>query len=156
MSSFELTTRIAAPIEKCFALSLSIDAHTQSMGRSREHAVAGVTNGEIGFGETVTWSARHFGIRFRMTSRITRFERPTHFVDEQISGPFSRWWHEHEFVAAGDTTLMVDRIEFRAPCGVLGRCVEKLFLARYMERLIAQRNEWLQRELEAESVTPES
>lgn len=118
------------------------------MSRSKERAVAGTTTGEIGLGESVTWSARHFGIRFRMTSQITALERPTRFVDEQISGPFKRWWHEHEFIVHDGTTLMVDRIEFNAPFGLLGRLVEKLTLERYMQRLVQQRNEWLKRALE--------
>lgn len=146
--SFVLTTRIAAPIEQCFALSLSIDAHTGSMVQSAERAVGGVRHGEIGPGETVTWSARHFGIRFRLTSTITEYVRPTRFVDEQVSGPFKRWWHEHEFVAEGDATVMTDRVQFAAPFGVLGRLVDKVMLARYMEHLIAQRNAWLKGELE--------
>lgn len=148
MPRFELRTRIAAPIDRCFALNLSIDAHTDSMAGSKERAIAGVTHGEIGPGERVTWRARHFGIPFRLTSEITAFERPVRFVDEQVSGPFARWWHEHEFIDQGTETLMIDRIEFRAPFGVLGRLVEKLVLERYMERLIRCRNAWLRAELE--------
>jgi ligand-binding SRPBCC domain-containing protein len=148
MTLIEIETRIAAPVERCFALSLSIDAHAASMDASRERAVAGVTSGEIGLGEQVTWRARHFGLTFRMTSRITAYERPTRFVDEQVAGPFARWWHEHRFLAEGPGTLMLDRIEFAAPFGALGRAVERAGLARYMERLILERNRWLARELE--------
>lgn len=43
---------------------------------------------------------------------------------------------------------MLDRIEFAAPFGALGRAVERAALARYMERLILERNRWLARELE--------
>ena len=43
----------------------------------------------MSLGQTVTWQARHFGLPFRMTSKITEYERPTHFVDEQVSGPFA-------------------------------------------------------------------
>lgn len=118
------------------------------MGQSKERAVAGVMSGQMGHGDTVTWSARHFGIRFYLTSKVTEFTRPTRFVDEQTSGPFKHWWHEHEFIADGNGTWMIDRIEFSAPFGVLGRIGEKLVLNRYMEKLIRQRNQWLKRELE--------
>ncbi len=143
-----LETRIAAPIERCFALSLSVDAHSASMSRHGERAVAGVTSGEIGLGETVTWRARHFGLPFRLSSRITAHERPTRFVDEQVRGPFRRWWHEHRFVAEPGGTLMIDRIEFSAPGGPIGRLAERLLLERYLERLIERRNLWLTGELE--------
>lgn len=65
-----------------FDLSLSVDAHLESMAGSRERAVAGVTTGSIGLGEEVTWRAVHFGLPFRMTTRIIELERPTRFVDE--------------------------------------------------------------------------
>lgn len=148
MHAFTLTTRIAAPVDACCALSLSVDAHTRSMGNSNERAIAGVTAGELGPGESVTWSGRHFGIRFRLTSRITEYDRPARFVDTQIAGPFASWRHEHEFIADGDDTIMIDRVEFAAPFGLVGRAVERLVLGRYMERRIRQRNEWLTAELE--------
>lgn len=149
MPAFEVSTRIHASVERCFDESLSIEAHTSSMARSGEQAVAGTTSGRIGPGETVTWRARHFGVRFRMTSRISQFEPPRRFVDEQVSGPFRSWWHEHVFEADGDSTRMIDRVEFSAPFGILGRIAERLFLERYMRRLILQRNAWLKRELES-------
>lgn len=146
-----IETRIAASPERCFELSLSIDAHTASMRHSRERAVAGVTRGQIGMGESVTWEARHFGVRFRMTSQITALEFPTRFVDEQIQGPFAYWWHEHCFAPEGSGTLMVDRVSFRAPFGLLGSIAEAAVLSRYVERLIRSRNRWLQDELERKS-----
>ena len=149
MPDFTIETRIAAAPEDCFALSLSIDAHSSSMSQTSERAVAGVTSGEIGPGETVTWSARHFGVRLRMTSQITDYERPMRFIDEQVAGPFKFWWHEHEFLVDGAGTLMIDRIRFEAPFGVLGRIAERLVLHRYMSRLIMRRNAWLKSELES-------
>jgi hypothetical protein len=74
---FEHLTTIAAPIEVVFDLSLDIDAHLASMADSGERAIGGTTSGLIGLGETVTWRARHFGIPFTMTSKVTEWERPT-------------------------------------------------------------------------------
>ena len=147
MHRFVTETRIPASPERCFDLSLSIDAHTASMAGSGERAVAGVTSGRIGPGETVTWRARHFGIPFRMTSLISDYDRPRRFVDEQVRGPFARWRHEHEFSAVDGGTLMTDRIEFAVPLGILGRAVERCVLGGYMERLIRERNAWLRSEL---------
>ncbi len=149
MPKLLVETLIDAPIERCFSLSLSIDAHTKSMGPSAERAVAGVTSGEIGPGESVTWQARHFGVPLRMTSVISEYESPIRFVDEQTRGPFARWWHEHRFEVSGRQTRMTDRIEFEAPCGFLGKIAERVVLERYMKRLIVQRNLWLKQHLEA-------
>ena len=35
-------------------------------------------------GDTVTWEARHFWIRQRLTSRILECDRPRTFVDQQV------------------------------------------------------------------------
>lgn len=148
MPELVLTTHVAAPPGRCFALSLSVDAHTRSMGASGERAVAGVTSGSLTLGDTVTWQARHFGLPFRMTSAITVFEEPTRFVDEQAKGPFASWWHEHLFQPSGDGTVMTDRVRYRSPAGPVGVLVDRLVLERYMTRLLAQRNAWLKQELE--------
>ena len=57
-------------------------------------------------------------------------EAPIYFVDEQVKGPFRRFRHVHEFTEDSGGTVMVDRIEFEAPLGPIGRLVEKLVLAR--------------------------
>lgn len=149
MPSFRLETVIAAPVADCFDLSLSVDAHTASMGPSGERAVAGVTSGLMALGDTVTWRARHGGIPFRMTSAITAHERPTRFVDEQQQGPFASWWHEHLFSPTdAGSTLMVDVVRFRSPLGPLGRVADAVVLGRYMPHLLRRRNAWLRQELE--------
>ena len=148
MPDLLLTTRIAAPRERCFALSLSVDAHTSSMQDSGERVVAGVRSGSMGLGDIVTWRARHFGIVFRMTSTITAHDAPDRFVDEQTTGPFASWWHEHRFETVDGATLMTDLVRFTSPAGPLGRLVDRVVLERYMTRLLAQRNSWLKEELE--------
>ncbi|MGO4191147.1 cyclase [Arthrobacter sp. YAF17] len=131
------------PKPELFDLARSIDAHKDSMARSREDAVAGVRTGLISLGEEVTWRAWHFGVPIRMTNRITQMEAPDFFVDEQVRGPFRRFRHVHEFGEDADGTTMVDRIEFAAPLGLLGRVAEKLVLARYLRTLIEARNRHL-------------
>jgi len=147
--TFDLETRIAAPPAAVFDASLDIDAHLASMEESGEKAVGGVTSGLIGLGETVTWRAKHFGITWKMTSKITELERPLRFVDEQLRGPFKRFHHEHVFEPTATGTLMRDHIEFDAPLGPLGDLVERLVLGTYLPKLIAERNTYLRGELEA-------
>ncbi|WP_427136301.1 SRPBCC family protein [Pseudarthrobacter sp. S9] len=137
--SFECTTRSRIPRPEFFDLARSIDAHKGSMARSREEAVAGVRTGLISLGHEVTWRAWHFGVPIR----ITEMRAPDYFVDEQVRGPFRRFRHVHEFREDSEGTLMVDRIEFAAPFGPVGRVVEKLVLAGYLQKLIETRNRYL-------------
>ncbi len=76
MPVIELSTVIRAPRERVFDLARSIDAHQVSTKGTQERAVAGVTTGLIGMNEAVTWEARHFGVRQRLTVRVTAFTLP--------------------------------------------------------------------------------
>lgn len=145
--AFVCRTRSTMSPQELFDLSRNIDAHVGSMKHSREKAIGGVTTGLISEGETVTWQAWHLGVRFRMTSRITRMDAPASFSDEQVKGPFKYLRHTHEFRPEGSGTLMVDTVEFAAPFGPLGRLMEKLILARYLQNLIEKRNEFLVAEI---------
>jgi ligand-binding SRPBCC domain-containing protein len=140
-SVFRLVTHAEVPPGVLFDASLSIDAHVDSMAGSRERAIAGVTSGRIGLGETVTWRARHFGVWFTMTSRISELERPGRFVDEQVRGPFRVLRHTHSFEPDGSGTLMTDEITVGSP--IFGALVERLVLVPYLRRLIRRRNEHL-------------
>jgi len=132
MAVFRMSTEIASSVEVCFDLSRSIDLHLESMSASRERAVAGVTSGLIGEGQEVTWEARHFGRRWRMTSRIREFDSPHRFVDEMVRGPFSFYRHEHLFEPKGAGTLMTDVVEFGMPYGPLANPPTEMYLRRLM------------------------
>lgn len=133
-------TDIPARPEVVFGHSVSIDAHAASMRRWNGRAVAGRTSGHIGPGEQVTWRARHGGIIWRLTSRITEYNRPVRFVDEQVRGPFAHYRHVHRFEPTETGTLLLDEITFAAPLGLAGRLAERCFLRRRVQRLIETRN----------------
>ncbi|GAA1774434.1 SRPBCC family protein [Agromyces lapidis] len=140
---FECRTLLDTDAPAAFDRSLDIDEHLASMAHSHERAVAGVTAGVIGLGDEVTWRARHFGVTWRMTSRITALDRSKAFVDEQVRGPFRSFRHEHRFEAVGaGRTLMIDEVVFEAPFGPIGRLAE-LVLGPYLRRLIERRNAYL-------------
>ena len=97
MPLIELETQIDAPIDRVFDLARSIDAHMPSTEDSNERAVAGRIAGLFEDGETVTWEAKHFGIRQRLSDRVTKFDRPRLFRDEMIGGVFSSMHPIHRF-----------------------------------------------------------
>lgn len=151
MAHIHLETQIAAPIERVFDLARDIDFHQRSMAHTGERAVGGRTSGMIGLGETVTWRARHLGLSWSLTSRITAFEPPVRFVDEQVSGPFAWFRHEHRFEATPGGTRMIDEWRHAAPFGPIGRLVDALLLGPLLRRLLVHRNAALAREAEAPS-----
>ena len=140
MSKLELSTLINAPVERVFDLSRSIDLHVESTKHTGEKAIAGRTSGLIGFGETVTWRAKHLGIWQTLSSKITEFDYPNHFTDEMVEGAFKSIKHKHLFYAVDGKTLMKDIFVFVSPFGILGKLANFLFLTSYMKRLLEERN----------------
>jgi len=140
MKKIELRTRIKASVSECFNLSRSIELHIKSMNDSNEKAVRGKTSGLIYLGEHVTWQAKHFGLKFKLTSRITEMENPHQFTDEMINGPFKYMKHQHIFREVDNQTEMTDIFEFEAPFGFIGWMVEKLILKTYLTNLLEKRN----------------
>ena len=141
MPKIELTTKINAPIEICFDLARSIDLHRISTAHTSEDAISGVTSGLIGLNEYVTWRATHFGITQTLSSKITGFDRPHYFVDEQVQGAFKSIHHLHQFEEAKGVVTMTDYFEFSTPYGIFGRLFNILILTSYLRKLLLKRNE---------------
>lgn len=139
MPIIELHTSIDAPVERVFDLCRSVDAHVATARATGERPVGGVTTGLLALGDHVTWSARHLGWRWQVTSKITAFDRPRRFRDSMVSGVFMRFDHDHEFVSRGGTTLVRDVFDFTSPWGPLGRLADMLMVTRHMRRFLLRR-----------------
>lgn len=140
MSTIHLTSFIAAPVERVFNLCRSINLHQISTAHTNEKAIAGVINGLINENETVTWQARHLFKTRIFTSKITMMKTPLVFIDEMIKGDFKSFYHEHHFKAVENGTIMIDKINFTSPYGLIGKIVNSIYLTQYLEKLLKNRN----------------
>lgn len=140
MPVIKLETKMKAPIERVFDLARSIDLHTKTPSQTKETAVAGRTSGLIEYGETVTWNGVHFGFRLSHTSKITAYERPSHFRDSMVEGMFARLDHDHFFEETSGTTTMIDNFDFDSPFILIGKAFDFVFLENYMRGFLMKRN----------------
>jgi ligand-binding SRPBCC domain-containing protein len=150
MPKIHLTTFIAAPAERVFDLSLSIDLHRKSLEHTNEEAIAGITNGLIGLDDTVTWKAKHLLKTRILKSKITAMHRPLSFTDEMLEGDFKSLKHEHHFKSIENGTVLIDLFSFETPYGGLGTLVNRLFLTNYLKKLLQHRNNVLKEYAESE------
>ncbi len=139
------STVVEAPLQRTFDLARSVEVHLLGNVHFGEQATAGVSTGLIGAGESVTWRARHFGVRQYLTSALTMYEPPVYFQDTMLRGAFRSMQHNHFFLAlpVGDgapRTEMRDVFRFAAPWGPLGWVAERVVLRRYMRALLRERN----------------
>ncbi len=140
MTTIKLTTFIKAPPARCFDLSLSVDLHMRSTQNTGEKVAGGRLSGLMLSGESVTWEAVHFGVRQRLTSRITQMNRPGHFRNEMVKGAFKSMVHDHYFEPERDGTVMKDVFNYETPCGIFGLLFDRLALKRHMTLLLEERN----------------
>ena len=150
MATIHLTTFIEAPIDRVFDLSRSIDLHKKSMSHTGEEAIAGTTNGLIEVDQTVTWKAKHLMKTRFLKSKVTSMNRPFSFTDEQISGDFKNYRHEHHFKQVKNGTIVIDFFHFETPYGKAGQVFNKIYLKRYITNLIEQRNHVIKEYAESE------
>ena len=143
MPEFVLETFIYASPEKCFDLMRDVRLHTETTAPTNEKAVDGVTDGMLGFGQTVTFEGTHLGFRQRLTVKVVEFERPYLFVDEMTEGNFKTFRHVHEFSRQDGGTQMRDTVTWTSPFGFLGRLADRFLIEPHLRNLVAKRNAML-------------
>ena len=141
MPNIHLTTFIAAPIERVFDLSRSIDLHKKSFVNTQEQAVGGITMGLIGMDETVTWKAKHLLKTRYLKMRIAAMDRPNSFTDEMVTGDFKSMKHQHHFKKIENGIFMIDIFDFEIPYGGVGKLFSSLYLTKYLRQLLEHRNQ---------------
>ena len=71
-------------------------------------------------GTLIDYRLRLFGVPLRWRARITNWQPPLGFVDEQLHGPYRAWMHTHRFYAGGGATIVEDVVRYGLPFGQLG------------------------------------
>ena len=150
MPSIHLTIFIAAPVERVFDLSRSINLHQISTAATNERAIAGVVDGLISENESVTWEAKHLFKKRQFTSRISSMIKPISFTDEMEKGDFKSFKHEHHFKPVRNGTIMIDQVNFESPYGIIGRWMNSFYLKNYLEKLLTSRNNIIKEYAETE------
>lgn len=95
-------------------------------------------------GTRIRYQLRLHGIRLRWESRITEYADNSHFADEQVTGPYSVWYHRHSFRAAAGGVEMTDTVDYRLPFGPLGRIVHWLVVRHQLRAIFDYRTTAIQ------------
>lgn len=94
---------------------------------------------EMRAGALIDYRLTLMGLPVRWRTRISSWEPPHHFSDDQERGPYALWHHVHEFEAVGDHTRMHDRVDYRLPLGPLGALARALWVRGTLERIFDYR-----------------
>ncbi len=146
-----LETYVKAPIDMCFDFSRNVEIHTKTTSQTQEQAVGGITTGLLKQGDEITWEAIHFGVKQRLTAKISEMDEPYTFTDVMVKGAFHSFSHTHEFIENGSGTIMKDIFEYKSPFGIIGQLADKFFLEKYMRDFLVSRANELKKLAEIEA-----
>ncbi|HKU20480.1 MAG TPA: SRPBCC family protein [Terriglobales bacterium] len=93
---------------------------------------------EMKAGTRIRYRLRLHGLPLRWESAITAWEPPHRFVDEQTSGPYRQWIHEHRFLEHEGGTRIRDNVQYSVAGGLL---VHRLLVAPDLRRIFEFRRQ---------------
>ncbi len=91
-------------------------------------------------GALIDYRLKVRGFPLRWRSKITAWEPPFLFVDEEVRGPFRAWIHEHRFEPRDGGTLTIDHVRYAVPGGAL---INWLFVRHDVARIFKYRSKKL-------------
>ena len=91
---------------------------------------------EMREGALIEYRLRLHGFPIRWKTRITAWDPPVRFVDEQLRGPYHLWIHEHTFEEDGEGTIITDYVRYAVPFGALAN---RLLVARDVRAIFEYR-----------------
>lgn len=97
-------------------------------------------------GQVIHYKVSPFkGIRTRWVSEITHLEEGRYFVDEQRSGPYAMWHHQHHIIPVEGGVCMKDIVNYRLPFGLLGSLMHSLTVKAQLTGIFRYRESELKR-----------
>ncbi len=74
---------------------------------------------EMFAGTLIDYKLRLHGLPIRWRSKISSWEPPFQFVDEQVKGPYRYWHHLHTFDEVNGGTMVRDIVHYSVPFGFI-------------------------------------
>ncbi len=97
-------------------------------------------------GMIITYNVKPLlGIKMKWITEITHVEEKRYFVDEQRSGPYSMWHHQHIIEPVEGGVMMSDIVSYKPPLGFLGAIANSLVIRRQLKDIFDYRQKALER-----------
>lgn len=150
MPRIHTTTFIAAPIERVFDLSRHIALYKLVFQSRKEKLTSGAASALISKNETISIIAKHAGRQRMLMLKITTYQKPTLFIEEQVKGDLQNYKHEHHFKPVDNGTIVIDIIEFGIPKDIIGKIFGKVYFKKYLEEILRKKTELVRAYAETE------
>lgn len=131
MPVIEYRLVIKAPIDVCFDLARNVNLITAGSDRNEKLLEEGNTVTRV----TVT--------KQRLITKVIFMERPYHFVEKMVRGPFSSFIQIYQFTEEERGTMLLNHVQYKSRFGPIGTALDKIFLEQVMKSFIISRSEEL-------------
>ena len=133
--TLERTQLVERPLEEVFAFF------------ERPENLAVITPPSLGFviltpspirmqtGTLIDYSVKILGVRMHWTTMISEYQPPFRFVDIQLKGPYTFWYHTHTFKEVAGGTEVGDLVRYVLPMGPLGTMMHKTIVKRQLSEI---------------------
>lgn len=83
-------------------------------------------------GKIISYKIKPFKLlALNWVTEISQIKEGSYFIDNQVSGPYKMWHHEHHFKNNGDgTTDIIDKVKYKLPFYILGGLMHKMFIRK--------------------------
>jgi ligand-binding SRPBCC domain-containing protein len=92
-------------------------------------------------GLVIDYTVRVLGRPTPWRSVIAEYDPPHGFRDVQVTGPYRRWDHRHDFRAEDGGTAIEDHVIYALPLGPFGAVLEALFVRRQLAAIFEYRRQ---------------
>jgi len=103
------------------------------------------TTKDIQEGTKLDYRLSLHGIPMRWQSKITDWQPNNKFSDIQLKGPYSHWYHTHEFVEKDGGTLVRDKVQYRVPFGIPGDLIAGKWIRNDLETIFKHRHKTIEK-----------
>jgi ligand-binding SRPBCC domain-containing protein len=105
-----------------------------------------LTEGKMYEGMIITYKVSPFlGIPVDWVTEITHVEEHAFFVDNQKSGPFKFWHHQHIFKKVENGIEMTDIVNYAVPVPLTGNLLESLLIEKKVNEIFDFRYQVLEK-----------
>jgi uncharacterized protein (TIGR01777 family) len=141
----EQTTRLHVPLEQAFGFFCRAENLGLITPSFMKFELLGEPPAEMQEGTEINYRIGLGPVPMRWKTNIRSWQPPGLFVDTQEKGPYALWWHEHHLHADGESTVMLDRVYYSPPLGILGRLAHGMLVARTLRAIFGYRAEAIAR-----------
>ena len=97
------------------------------------------TDRRVRLGTEITYRLRWQIFPMSWHSRISEYEKGSHFADEMLKGPYVHWYHRHLFTHVPGGVEIRDVVSYQLPFGPLGRLVHSFLIRPQLEAIFDYR-----------------